>query len=258
MRGKSINLKGKVAIVTGGSRGIGGAISKGLASCGAEMVVLDLPARNDDAASTIKEIERDGGSASFQEVDVRDPKSISQAVSAVTDRHGKLDIMVNNAGVTIRRKALELPQEEWDTIQEINLRGVFFGCQAAAKAMIKGGGGKIVNTASELAFVTPRAGINATYIASKLGVVALTRSLSIEWAEHKISVNALAPGPTNTAMMADQLASPDFYQTTIEEIPLGRVLQPEDMVGAVAFLCSDLSEMITGQVIIVDGGRTLT
>ena len=135
----------------------------------AELVVLDLPARNDDAASTIKEIERDGGSGSFQEVDVRDPKSISQAVSAVADRHGKLDIMVNNAGLVIRRKALDLSQEEWDTVQEINLRGVFFGCQAAAKAMIKGGGGKIVNTASELAFVTPRAGINATYIASKLG-----------------------------------------------------------------------------------------
>ena len=258
MPGKSIDLNNKVAIVTGGGGGIGGAISKGLASCGATVIVLDQSSRNQDASSTVKEIQEAGGVADFQEADVRDPQSIALAVSTVVSQFGKLDIMVNNAGIVIRRSALELSPDEWDTVHEINLRGVFFGCQAAAKEMIKTGGGKIVNTASELAFVTPRSGINASYISSKYGVVSLTRTLSVEWAKHKINVNALAPGPTDTPMMADTLADANFYQTTVDEIPLGRVLQPQDMVGAVSFLCSNMSEMITGQILIVDGGRTLT
>ena len=258
MPGAPIDLTGKVAIVTGGSRGIGAAIAKGLAAYGAKLTILDLAERREDAAKTVQAIEQDGGIAQALEADVRDPESIASAVSATTNHFGKLDIMVNNAGVSIREPALEMSKEQWDAVHDVNLRGIFFGCQLAAREMIKGGGGKIVNTASELAFVAPRSGTLASYIASKGGVVSLTRALAVEWAEHKINVNALAPGPTNTEMIADRLADPVFYQTHIAEVPLARVMEPDDMVGAVAFLSSDLSNMVTGQVILVDGGRALT
>lgn len=258
MPGKSIDLTGKVAIVTGGSRGIGGAIAKGLASCGAKLTILDLAERSGDAAKTVQSIESEGGTVQALEADVRNPQSIASAISATISSYGTLDIMVNNAGVSVRAPALEMSIEQWNAVHEVNLRGVFFGCQLAAREMVKGGGGKIINTASELAFVAPKSGTLASYIASKGGVVSLTRALAVEWAEHKINVNAIAPGPTNTEMIAARLADPVFHQTHVAEVPMARVMEPDDMVGAVAFLSSDLSNMVTGQVIPVDGGRSLT
>ena len=120
--------------------------------------------------------------------------------------------------------------------------------------MMKTGGGRIVNTASELAFVVPKSHISATYIASKHGVVGLTRSLAVEWAQHGIRVNAISPGPTNTDMMAPTVANPERLAATVAEIPIGRMVEPQDLVGAVLFLASDLSAMVTGHVILVDGG----
>ena len=147
--------------------------------------------------------------------------------------------------------------DEWNAVHDVNLRGVFFGCQAAGREMVKTGGGVIINTASELAFVVPKSHISATYLASKSGVANMTRALAVEWAGHNIRVNAVAPGPTRTQMMGDTLADPERFEATVKVIPMGRLVEPEDVAGAVIFLASDLARMVTGHVLLVDGGRAL-
>ena len=194
MAGMEIDLSGRVAMVTGGSRGIGEAIARGLASCGAKVAIVDLPDKNWDAAGLVTSIVDAGGTAQFIEGDVREPASISEAVSRVVQEQGKLDVMVNNAGVLLPGTALELSPDTWNEVLDVNLKGVFFGCQAAGREMVKAGGGSIINTASQLAFVVLPHGNSAAYSASKGGVVNLTRALAVEWAEYNIRVNAIAPG----------------------------------------------------------------
>ena len=175
----------------------------------------------------------------------------------MVQEQGKLDIMVNNAGVLVPGTALELSPETWDQVLDVNLKGVFFGCQAAGREMVKAGGGKIINTASQLAFVVLRQGNSAPYSASKGGVVNLTRALAVEWAEYNIRVNAIAPGPTKTQMSST--FDPEL-ETWAEEdygIPMGKMMEAGDMAGAVAYLASDLSSMVTGHTIVVDGGHSL-
>lgn len=257
MAAKQIDLSGKIAAVTGSSRGIGAALAKGLASYGASVSVLDLPEAHDNARSVVAEIGEAGGTAQALECDVRDPHSIYRAVAAIVEKYGKIDIMCNNAGVSLREVSLELTKEQWDSVHNVNLRGVFFGCQAAAREMIETGGGAIVNTASELAFVVPKRGSSAVYIASKGGVVRLTKSLAVEWAPYNIRVNGLAPGPTRTDMLMPSLEDPEIYDAEVGMVPMGTIMEPEDMAGAVAYLVSDLARMVTGHIIIVDGGRSL-
>ena len=257
MATSSIDLSGQIAIVTGGSRGIGGAIALGLAKSGADVTIADLPQRRAEAENTLSLIAEAGGTGRSLEVDVTDPSQTAAAVSNTVSAKGRLDIMFNNAGVIVRSTALDLTPEEWDRVHNVNLRGVFFGCQAAARAMSKTGGGRIVNTASELAFVVAKKKISAVYNASKHGVVGLTKALAVEWAELGIRVNAIAPGPTNTDMLADSVADPERLAATVSEIPAGRLVEPDELVGAALFLASDLSGMVTGHVVLVDGGRAL-
>ena len=199
MAGATIDLSGQIAIVTGASRGIGTAIARGLASAGADVTIADLPQRQADSAKTLALIEETGGIARALDVDVTDPEQTRNAVARTVSDKGRLDIMFNNAGVIVRSTALDLTPEQWDHVHNVNLRGVFFGCQAAAREMVKTGGGKIVNTASELAFVVSRSHQSATYIASKHGVVGLTKTLAVEWAQYGIQVNGIAPArPTPT------------------------------------------------------------
>lgn len=257
MPGTSIDLSGQIAIVTGASRGIGASIARGLAAAGADVTIADLPQRQADSAKTIALIEESGGVARALDVDVTDPDQVRNAVSQTVADKGRLDIMFNNAGVIVRSTALDLTVEQWDHVHNVNLRGVFFGCQAAAREMVKTGGGKIVNTASELAFVVPKSRQSATYIASKHGVVGLTKTLAVEWAQYGIRVNGIAPGPTNTDMMAATVSDPERLAATVAEIPAGRMVETRDLVGAALFLASDLSAMVTGHIVPVDGGRVL-
>ena len=257
MAGTSIDLTGRIAIVTGASRGIGASIARGLAAAGADVTIADLPQRQAESVKTLALIEESGGIARALDVDVTDPDQIRNAVARTVSDKGRLDIMFNNAGVIVRSTALDLTPEQWDHVHNVNLRGVFFGCQAAAREMLKTGGGKIVNTASELAFVVSRSHQSATYISSKHGVVGLTKTLAVEWAQYGIQVNGIAPGPTNTDMMAATTSDPERLAATVAEIPAGRMVETPDLVGAALFLASDLSAMVTGHIIPVDGGRVL-
>ena len=257
MPGNPIDLNGKVAAITGSSRGIGAALARGLASYGAVVNILDLPQTQEAAQAVVSEIGEAGGTAQALVCDVRDPDSIYQAIAAVVEKYGRLDVMCNNAGIGEGGSALEMTPEQWDSVQHVNLRGVFFGCQAAAKEMIKTGGGAIVNTASELAFVVPKTGSSAVYNTSKGGVVRLTKSLAVEWAPRHIRVNGLAPGPTRTDMLMPSLEDPEIYDAEIGMVPMGTIMEPEDMADAVAYLVSDLARMVTGHIIIVDGGKSL-
>ena len=195
-----LDLGGKVALVTGSARGIGRALAVGLAQAGATVAVSDMPSRLDLARETQAQIEAVGESSSTYPLDVLDLDSIRDATSRVVSDFGRLDILVSNAGVRVRRPALEVTEDEWDEVIDTNLKGVFFCAQAAAKIMIGQGGGRIINISSQLALVARENRV--AYCASKAGVVNMTRALALEWAQYGIMVNAIGPGPTGNARTA--------------------------------------------------------
>jgi len=185
---------------------------------------------------------------------VRDLASIDAMVSKAVAEMGRIDILVNNAGVNIPRPALEFTEDEWDAVLDINLKGVFFCSQRVAREMVKGGGGKIVNIASQNGVVGYYK--RAAYCSSKAGVVNLTRVLAIEWAEHAINVNAVGPTFILTPLTQSTFDDPVLREDLLKRIPLGRVGQPADVVGAVVFLASPAADLVTGHTLLVDGGWT--
>jgi NAD(P)-dependent dehydrogenase (short-subunit alcohol dehydrogenase family) len=187
-------------------------------------------------------------------LDVTDVDSIGAGVEAVQRHFGRIDVLVNNAGVNIVKPAFDVTPEDWDLTQNVNLRGLFFVSQAVGRLMAAQGRGKIVNVASQFGLVGYRH--RAPYGASKGGIVALTRTLAVEWAEHRITVNAIAPTYTATVHNAALRDDPAFVREYVERIPLGRLGVPEDLVGAVVYLASPSADMVTGQVLAIDGGWT--
>lgn len=248
------DLEGKVAIVTGGSRGIGRAICIGLATFGADVAVLARdPATSQEVVGKVEGL---GRKAVFIKTDVSDVGQTRRAADETVSRLGRLDILVNNAGIGVQDPAENVTPEEWDRIIGVNLRGLFFMSQAAAKYMIgRGEGGRIINIASIFGIVGSELGASV-YHASKGAVVNLTRALACEWAKHDILVNSIGPGFIVTDMTKALQEVPALAEVLEKRHALGRFGCPEEIVGAVIFLSSRASTFVTGENLFVDGGYT--
>jgi 2-deoxy-D-gluconate 3-dehydrogenase len=234
---------------------MGGTFAEALALAGADVVVTELPDREEDAEETAERVVAAGRRAMVAPLDVREQASIQAMVDRVLDEWDQVDILVNNAGVNIRQFATDVTEEAWDTIVDTDLKGLFFCAQAVGRHMIaRGGGGKIVNVASQLAVVGQEQRV--VYCASKAGVVNVTRVLALEWAPHRINVNAIAPTYVRTPLIDRLLEDVAIRESIVKKIPLGRVAEPEEIAGTVVFLASSASDFITGHTVLIDGGWT--
>ncbi len=250
----SMQLTDQVALVTGAGSGIGRAIALALAEAGAHVVTTELPNLLERAADVSDLIQHMGRRSLALPLDVRDVPSIGPVIATVQHQLGRLDLLVNNAGVQVARPALEVSEDDWDRVLDVNLRGVFFCAQAAGRVMVAQHGGRIINVASQNGVVGYFN--RAAYCAAKAGVVNLTRVLAIEWAPHNILVNAVAPTFVRTPMGERTLSDPAVRDDILRRIPLGRIAEPEDVVGAVVYLASAAAAMVTGHTLMVDGGWT--
>jgi NAD(P)-dependent dehydrogenase (short-subunit alcohol dehydrogenase family) len=246
----SLDLAGKVAVVIGGTAGIGHALSLGLADAGADVVACARTAGT--VESTSREIEARGRRTARVTADVTDRSSLQKARDAVLGAFGKVDVLVNCAGRIKRTPLLELPEDEWNSIVETNLTGTLRACQVFGRPMIERGYGRIVNIASLNSFVSFLE--VAAYASSKAGVAGLTRSLAVEWGPKGVIVNAIAPGVFRTALNAGLLDGTERGKELRMRTPLKRFGQVEELVGACIFLASDAASFVNGQVVAVDGG----
>lgn len=245
-------LEGKVAIVTGGARGLGKVFCLALAGAKAKVVAADI--LEEGVSQTTQEILSKGGTAMALRVDITSAQDTLRMAEETVKAFGRIDVLVNNAamiyGIT-RKPFVEIPLEEWDRLMTVNLKGPFLCCRAVFPQMKKQGKGKIINISSETAFTGSRYFVH--YVTSKGGIISFTRSLAAELGQHKICVNAVAPGFTDSEAARSVIEDISKYDVGIT--PLRRLEQPEDLVGAVLFFASDESDFITGQTLVVDGGR---
>ncbi len=250
----SMTLEDKVIVVSGAGSGIGRAIVIAAAEAGADCVPCEIPAKMenlDPVCEVIRKLER---RALPLPLHLPDMVSIEAMITAAVEEMGRIDVLVNNAGINIPCDALEFTEEDWDAVLDVNLKGLFFLSQRVARRMKKTGGGKIVNIASQNGVVGYYK--RAAYCSSKAGVINLTRVLAIEWARYGINVNAVGPTFILTPLTQSTFDDPELREDLLKRIPIGRVGQPEDVVGAVVFLASPAADMITGHTLMVDGGWT--
>jgi len=245
-----MRLAGRIAVVTGGDRGIGRSIALALAREGATVALANRDQAR--AHEVVRAIEGAGGNAFAVPTDVSRLADIHRLVRTVRERCGRIDVLVNNAGLGAGRPPLELSEEDWDRLMAVNLKGTFFCCQTVGRVMLEQGGGKIVNITSICAEIG-WPGL-AHYCASKAGVKLLTQSFAVELAP-SVQVNAVGPGTVETDINRNILAAPSERQWRLDRIPLKRLGEPQDIAEAVVFLASEASSYITGQSIYVDGGR---
>ncbi|MFB9330729.1 SDR family NAD(P)-dependent oxidoreductase [Paenibacillus aurantiacus] len=246
------SIRGKIAIVTGASKGIGYGLAKSIAAAGA---IVAVTARDKASlAPLLDEIGQAGGQAAAYELDVRSVAQIRSVFEQVAADFGRLDIVVNNAGVGDGMPAEDITEEYWDDMIDVNLKGVFFCCQAAGRIMLAQGHGKIVNVSSQVSIVGIPEG--AAYCASKGGVNQLTKVLALEWSNRGVCVNAVGPTFIYTPGTAERLDEPEFRANVLSRIPAGRIGTIDDVAGAVIYLASPASDLVTGTLLLVDGGWT--
>jgi NAD(P)-dependent dehydrogenase (short-subunit alcohol dehydrogenase family) len=253
----SFGLTDKVAIVTGASQGIGRAIALGLAQAGAHVVLAKHPeGRREEINAVQAEIQVLGRKAPIVMVDVANVDQVRSLIAQAKQQFGRIDILVNNAGWTSTGPAIDVTEEEYDKTMNASVKSVFFACQAAAQVMIPQGRGKIINIGSNFGVVAFNG--RAVYAGAKAAVHHLSRALSLEWAKSGVHVNVVAPCITETESRKVILERPGYKEwATTQMLPAGRWNQPEDLVGAVLFLSSHLSDMVVGHVLMVDGGWTI-
>ena len=232
-------LDGEVAVVTGGASGIGRVVATALAAVGARVAILDVAARGEGVYA----------------VDVTDEAQVQAAFADVVGRHGRLDVLFNNAGIAIRRPTTDLTLDDWNRVVAVNMTGVFLCAREAARHMLAGGrGGRIVNTASIMGVVGGGLYPNISYQATKGAVVNMTRALAVEWAHEGIRVNAIAPTWVRTPLTRGITENPELVQRIEQITPMGRLAEPQEIVEAVLFLATRASAMVTGHVLAIDGG----
>ena len=247
----SVNFKGKVALVTGAGQGIGKAIAQGFADCGARVAVNDINPQT--AALTAGTLP---GEANAYMADVGDPQAVQQMVDKVVADFGRLDFLVNNAGIEPKVPILDMPTDEWQRVLDVNLSAAFYTSQAAGRVMRAAGEGVIINIASIAGHNIPLRD-RAAYVASKAGMIGFTKECAREFAAYGIRVNAVCPGVIETEMTVNSRANPAQMAKWLEDIPMHRLGMPQDVVGLVLFLCSDAARYLTGQAINVDGGKVM-
>lgn len=246
------DVTGRKALVTGAGRGIGRVLALALAGAGCDVSILVRDMK--DAESVVKEIQRLGRKGIAVQADVRRKEQVDRAFAETVHQLGRLDICVNNAGISIQKPAEEMPEEDWDSILDTNMKGVFLGCQAAARIMIPQRHGSIINIASLSGSAVNVPQKQAVYNTSKAGVVMLTKSLAVEWAQYGIQVNSISPGYIKTEMTLSSMTH--LFPTWESLTPMGRLGEPEELRGAVLYLASDASSYMTGHDLVIDGGYT--
>ena len=251
----SFKLNGQVALVAGGYGGIGAALSLGLAQQGASVVIAGRSAEK--SAALAGHLASEGFTALGLSFDIKEPDEISSLVEQTVGEFGRLDILVNCVGTHIEKPAEELTAEDWDQVHDTNLRGAFLLSQAAGRQMIAQKRGKQIHISSVRSLLGIRRGF-AAYTSSKAGMNLLVKQLATEWAQHGINVNGIAPTFVRTELVRHYLEDEDFYNALVGRIPLTRVGEPLDIVGATVFFASPAADFITGQILFIDGGVTAT
>lgn len=252
----SFRLDNKIAVITGGERGLGKWIALGYADAGANVCIIGLI--EEDLEETASEIIHMGGNVSTYICDVQDEKIMKTTLETINEQHGGLDILVNNAGVSLKQKSLEVGTEELDHTFSINYKSVFFTGVKAANVMMKNGnGGRIINMSSAASFLVRPSQYRSVYSSTKAAVNQLTKVWAAEWAEYDINVNALAPGYFDTSMARNVMKDQSVIDAMMYTTPKKRIGLAEDVIGPAIFLASESSDFVTGQIIPIDGGRTV-
>jgi NAD(P)-dependent dehydrogenase (short-subunit alcohol dehydrogenase family) len=251
--GGAMRLTGKVTLVTGAAQGIGEVVVRTFAKEGARIFIADV--KDDKGKQVAQEIEKSGGKASFIHLDVTQEDSWKQAIQSVTSQAGRLDITVNNAGISKRMPFEEFPVEVWDQMMAVNVRGVFLGMKHSIPAMRKGGGGCIINMSSIAGLVGHKTS-SIAYIATKAAVNMMSKGVAVQFAKDKIRVNTIHPCTVATPLVEDLFRNPEMKKARFEEVPMGRIATEQDVANAAVFLASEEANFITGVSLPVDGGLT--
>ena len=251
---KAFSLSGKAAVVTGGARGIGRAVAEAFLRSGARVAVADRDRAAAEQAA--KDLAGAEGSAFAVQMDVTSRPSVETAAARIGVALGPVDVLVNNAGIVRNAPALEVTDEDWRAVLDVNLNGVFTCSQVFGREMVEAGRGAMVNIASICGSVPVHPQPQAAYNASKAGVNLLTKSLAVEWARKGVRVNAVAPGYVSTELTLAGRSNPEWYETWLTSTPMGRLADPSEIARAVLFLASDAASYITGTTLMVDGGYT--
>jgi NAD(P)-dependent dehydrogenase (short-subunit alcohol dehydrogenase family) len=249
------SLNGKVAVVTGAAQGIGLATADALSEAGATVIIADM--NPDTAAKSSQALQAKGRKVEWEKLDVTDARAVEQVHAAIIARHGKVDILVNNAGIALSNRPAEtMDDATWLKVIDVNLNGLFWCCRTFGKSMLDMGGGNIVNVGSMSGFIVNRPQEQAHYNASKAGVHHLTRSLAAEWATRGIRVNAVAPTYIETELTSFVYEDPKMFQHWVGGTPMNRMGRTDEIASVILFLASEASSLMTGSIVLADGGYT--